>query len=125
MPGAGVALPFSERLTPLQRRLVGLVFPPVGVLTTIPAARMVLARPDEIAADRSAPEISNGTDNLSASIRGDHYDRTRIPIPRMPTSGIPITMVPIAVMPVTIVMIVAPMRLSVLAQRQQDSGNCD
>jgi len=56
MPGAGVALLFSERLTPLQRREVGLAFPLVGVVRTIPAVRMVLARPDEIAADRSAPD---------------------------------------------------------------------
>ena len=56
MPGAGVALLFSERLAPLQRRVVGLAFPLVGVLTTIPAARVVLARPDEIEGDRSAPD---------------------------------------------------------------------
>jgi hypothetical protein len=56
MLGAGVALLFAERLAPLHRRLVGLAFALVGVLTTIPAVRMVLARPDEIAADRSAPD---------------------------------------------------------------------
>jgi len=56
MLGAGIALLFSERLAPLHRRPVGLAFALVGVLTTIPAARMVLARPDEIVADRSAPD---------------------------------------------------------------------
>jgi hypothetical protein len=56
MLGAGVALLISDRLTPSRRRLVSLAFGLVGVLTTIPAARMVLARPDETAADRSAPD---------------------------------------------------------------------
>ena len=60
MLGAGVALLFSNRLTPSQRRLLGLTCALVGVLTTIPAARMVLARPDEIAAGRPAPDDLEG-----------------------------------------------------------------
>ena len=108
------ALPISGRLTSLAPKTGRNTFRPAGVLTINPAARMVLARSMR-SQRRSAPDDLNWVDGLRPSIRGDHYNRTGIPITRMPVPGIPIAMVPVAMMPVTIVMIVAPMRLSILA----------
>jgi len=57
------------------------------------------------------------------SVRGHNDgDRTRVPVTRMPIPCVPISLMPEAVMPIgvvetIIVMIVAPVRLGVLAQR--------
>jgi hypothetical protein len=61
---------------------------------------------------------------LKASIRCHDDHRTRIPITRVPVAAIPKSSMPIAVMPVSMVVaavvvkVVAPVRLSVLAERQ-------
>jgi hypothetical protein len=61
---------------------------------------------------------------ISTSIRGDNNRNwTRVPVPRMPIPAIRIAMMPVAMMPVSVVvpigvMIVAPVRLSVLVERQ-------
>ena len=58
------------------------------------------------------------------SIRGHNdRDRARVPVTRMVKPTIPIRMVPVAMMPVSAViavgtMIIAPMRLGVLVERQ-------
>ena len=54
------------------------------------------------------------------SVRGYDYDWTRVPVTGMPETAVPITAVPGAVpvgVPVTIVMIIAPVRLSILTER--------
>ena len=61
--------------------------------------------------------------HVRISIRGhNNRDWTGVPVTRVPGPGIPIAMMPVALMPVSVVvaivvMIVAPVRLSVLAER--------
>src|SRR5271165_5340928 len=61
--------------------------------------------------------------HVRISIRGhNNRDWTGVPVTRVPGPGIPIAMMPVALMPVSVVvaivvMIVAPVRLSVMAER--------